>query len=99
MEGGHGYTPSQVGEMTLDQILMLMTDRKFLLNRKNTVDPMQATSMADEDGVIKGRAADGTPIKGRIAGKSKARMLMEKQAAKQTKPRGRRERRNRKVGV
>lgn len=95
MEGGRGYTPQQVGEMTLDQVLMLMTDRKQLLNRKKTVPSLEAVHFADKDGRIAGRAADGTPIVGRIVGKSKARQLMEAAAAKASKPRGRRERRNR----
>lgn len=76
-EGGRQYAPGQVGDMTLDEILMLMTDRKLLLNRRKMMAPLQAADMTGEDGTIRGRAADGTAIKGRIAGKSKARMLME----------------------
>ena len=93
MEGGRGYTPKEVGDMTLDQVLMLMTDRKQLLNRKKTIPSLEAVNFAGKDGKIHGRAADGTEIVGRIAGKSKARQLMEAAAAKQAKPKGRRERR------
>ncbi len=88
-EGGHGYTPDQVGSMTLDQIIMLMVDRKNLLNRKSTISPMNAASLAGPDGKIKGRASDGSAIAGRVGGKSKARMLMEKHQAK-AKPRKKR---------
>ena len=96
MEGGRGYTPQQVGEMSLDQVLMLLTDRKQLLNRKKTIPSMEAVHLATKDGNILGRAADGTQIVGRIAGKSKARMLMEAAAAKAAKPaRSQRKRRNR----
>lgn len=75
--------------MTLDQIIMLMVDRKNLLNRKSTISPMNAASLAGPDGKIKGRASDGSAIAGRVGGKSKARMLMEKHQAK-AKPRKKR---------
>jgi hypothetical protein len=42
---------------------------------------MAAVTLADKDGFVKGRAADGTPIKGRIAGKSLAKQLAEKAEA------------------
>ncbi len=74
-EGGRGYTPREIGDMTLDQVLMLLTDRKLLLNRKRRKDPLAVKP--DKDGMIPGRAADGTPIRGRVTGKSKARRLME----------------------
>jgi hypothetical protein len=83
MDGGRGYTPQQVGDMTLDQVLMLMADRKHLLNRKKGVAALEAVNLADKDGKIHGRAADGTAIVGKIAGKSKARMLMEEKAARE----------------
>ena len=95
MDGGRGYTPQQVGEMTLDQVLMLLTDRKSLLHRKSTMPALEASNLSTPDGKIRGRAEDGTPIVGRIAGKSKARMLMEAAAAKAKPQRGRRERRKR----
>ena len=82
MDGGHGYTPQQVGDMTLDQVLMLMADRKHLLNRKKGLPALEAVNLADKDGKIHGRSADGTAIIGKIAGKSKARMLMEEKAAR-----------------
>ena len=79
---------------------MLLADKKSLMNRTDTLQPMQAASLADKDGVIKGRAADGTPITGRIAGKSKARQMIEKleaerqekSKAEQPKPKRRRRR-------
>jgi len=39
--------------------------------------------------MVRGRAADGTAIKGRIRGKSLARQLMEEEAAKAAKPKRR----------
>lgn len=97
MEGGHGYTPQQVGDMTLDEIFMALADRKMLTKRRKIFDPLQAAQLADKDGLLKGRAADGTPIVGRVAGKSKARQLMDAKAAREASvKRGRRDRRNRK---
>lgn len=97
--GGRGYTPNQVAEFTLDQVLMLLTDRKYLTHsRSETVEPLAATSMADKDGLIHGRDKDGKPIIGRIAGKSRARQLMEaaearKDAEKKQQPSPRERRR------
>lgn len=71
--------------MTLDQVCMLLVERKSLLNRERNVQPNTATALADKWGNIKGRAADGTPITGRIAGKSKARQLMEVAAERRKK--------------
>ncbi len=98
-EGGRGYTPREVGDMTIDEILMLLCDRKQLMNRSKSMSSAEAGVFADEHGNVKGRAADGTPIIGRIAGKSVARQLMEdaevkaKQAAE-----GKRKRRRKRGG-
>jgi hypothetical protein len=40
----------------------------------------------NSDGTVRGRDAKGNPISGRIAGKSKARQLMEAAEAKKKKP-------------
>jgi len=96
MEGGRGYTPQAVGELSLDQILMLMTDRKFLLNRKKAVTSDTLYTIS-KDGIVRGVAADGTSITGTASGKSRARELMEQQAAEAAKPKGRRGRRKRGV--
>jgi hypothetical protein len=42
--------------------------------------PMEV--VPESDGTVKGRAADGTAIRGRIRGKSVARQLMEEEAKK-----------------
>lgn len=81
-EGGRGQSLESVEKMTLDQVLMLLTDRKLLQRRQRTVPAaMVAAIAAGPGGVIKGRAADGTPIQGKIGGKSLARQLMEAQEA------------------
>lgn len=83
-EGGLGQDPNDVGNMTLDQIFMMLTDKKFIRkdpdHRAARLDALETGALADKDGVIKGRAADGTPIKGRIAGKSLARQIAERDA-------------------
>lgn len=79
--GGYGYTPRQVGEMTVDQIFMLLADKKCLRKkgsvRTSNIPSMQAASFSDTDGLIKGRAADGTKIKGVVHGQSLASKLAE----------------------
>lgn len=72
--------------MTLDQAFMVLADRKLIRRtpggpRRMTMSPMQAASMA-KDGMLKGVAADGTPIRGRVRGKSRARELMEQEERK-----------------
>jgi len=82
--GGGGYTPEEVGKMTLDQIWFRLCDMEILKKKvgERTENVKALGGLAkikpDKDGFIRGRAADGTPIKGRIRGKSLARELMEK---------------------
>ena len=77
MEGGFGYTPNQVGDMTVDQVLMLMADRKMLKHRTKQIESLQMAQLANARGEIRGVAADGTEMRAHIRGKSKARALME----------------------
>lgn len=88
LAGGYGIPLSEIGNMTLDQMYMLMADRKTLRRkdgvRSRHVTPLVAAGMT-KDGVMKGRAKDGTPIQGRIRGKSVARQLMEDEQKKKGK--------------
>jgi len=91
--GGKGQQLSEVCTWTLDQVLMMLADRKLLRAKmdKNKgagrkTSPAAVAASAGKDGMIRGRAADGTPILGRVVGKSKARQLME--AAQERKKRG-----------
>lgn len=85
-EGGAGYTPQQVGEMTPDQIMFRLCDKTLLRQRsgrrRDHVDPTQVLSWAGSDGRVRGVAADGTPIRARIGGKSLAQQIMEAEQAK-----------------
>ena len=83
MDGGRGYTPEQVGVLTIDQVLMLLTDRKLLCNRSKTLSSLEAVNaVSTEDGYICARDVKGNLIRGRVRGKSKARELMEAEAKK-----------------
>ena len=82
----------EVGDMTLDSIMCLLADRKLLEARSGrsggvSAEPVAAAASlkADDDGMLQGIAADGTPIKARIVGKSLARKLMEEEEAKKNK--------------
>lgn len=77
-DGGAGYTPQQVGDMTLDQIFMRRTDIKYLRSHHTT----RTTSEMPIGTMLAGRAADGTPIKAMVRGKSLAREAMERSAAR-----------------
>ena len=71
--------------MTLDEIFMLLIDKKKLRYRgtvrSSPMQSMASMSMADKDGLIKGRDEKGNPIKGRIVGKSLASQIREKAEA------------------
>lgn len=83
-DGGRGYTPAQVGAMTLDELFLLLCDKKLLRAGQNqrtvSMGSLEAISMSP-DGMIKGRTADGQPIEGKVTGKSVARQLMEAEEA------------------
>lgn len=85
--GGKGYSPHTVGDMTLDEAFMNLTDPKYLRKeakvRAVSVPAAAGAVRADEDGKVRGRAADGSPIRGIIRGKSKARQLMEAKASRE----------------
>jgi len=96
--GGKGISLEEVGRMTLDQVFMMLVDRKNLQGRRKDIDALAAISSlpTESDGTVKGRSADDKVMHAKILGKSRARQLMEaarerEQAAKQ--PRSRRRRR------
>ncbi len=79
--GGNGYTPRQVGDMSLDEIFMLLADEDVLRSgggkmRSKSINSLQAPRI-DNDGFVKGIAEDGTSIRGRVGGKSKVAVLKE----------------------
>lgn len=101
MEGIYGYKPADIGDMTLDQIFMLLADKKLLRKGKGRVVKAEAfEATPDEDGYIKGRDKDGNPMKAKIGGESLASRLArehaEEQKEKEKKKNKRRRRRKRK---
>ena len=97
--GQMGYSPQQVGEMSIDQIYMLLTDWRVLRSKgKDRVEKINTTNligMADEEGFVRGRAADGTPMKLKSVGKSMAQIVAEREALKKKKEGHKRKRRGR----
>lgn len=89
--GGGGFTWEQVGRMTLDQIFGRLCEMDILKydvgKRVSVVRSLEAaTSITpDADGMYKGRDQNGNLIKGRIQGRSKARMLMDAAKEKRDK--------------
>jgi hypothetical protein len=85
MDGGRGFTPQEVGEMTLDQVMMLLTDKNLLKGDRSRVTTTSAAKLlaSNDAGVIHGKDSKGKPITGVIRGKSVARQLMEAKAARE----------------
>ena len=83
MNGGGGYTPQQVGDMTLDQIWFRVCDAEVLKMKSGGVTNLSSkattkTLKPGKDGLFKGRDKDGNVIRARLGGKSLNRILMEK---------------------
>lgn len=84
-EGGGGHQPRDVARWTPDQVWFRLCSRDLLKSEggSQTTEPMAVK--VGTDGMVAGRAADGTPIKGRITGKSLARQLIEQAQARKAK--------------
>lgn len=85
-EGGRGYTPNEVGDMTLDQFLLCLLDKKYL--SKGNIQKMSvsgAHSIAKE-GKVKVRTAQGDVIEVSLSkGKSVVARLAEASQSKDKK--------------
>lgn len=100
-EGGKGYPPQVVGDMTLDMVYMLLTDFENLRHSYGRVKQVESAEFAktSEGELVKGRTADGKPMQAKIMGKSlvsrmrEAKEAREKAQREQQKPRRRRRRR------
>lgn len=60
-DGGRSYTPQSVGDMTPDQVYLLLCDKRLLrLKGKRTVTMASSEAISTtSDGRLKGRTADG----------------------------------------
>jgi hypothetical protein len=97
-EGGGGSVPPDLFHWTLDQVWFRLCDKDLLKHpvggRVEKMESLQATGALKryEDGTFAGRAADGTPIRGRIGGESVAARLAREQAEREGKKKKRRRR-------
>lgn len=70
-QGGAGKSLKEVAQLTPDQVYFLLCDREYLRKGTGHVKQMPAanvSALADEEGFIKGRLADGRTVKGRLRG-------------------------------
>ena len=75
--GGAGLSYSAVARMTPDQIHHRLCDRDILKVRNGKRVQKMSAVKPDADGRARGRAADGTPIRARVGGKSLAKQIRE----------------------
>lgn len=72
--------------MTPDQVYLLLIDKKLLgggVDGRTRKASALEVAVDAKGGVISGRAGDGTPIKGRVTGKSVASRLIEAEKKRQ----------------
>lgn len=77
-DGGRGYKPSDVADMTLDQMFFLLCDRTNLRGgKKSRVKSVSVGAMPKpgKDGLIAGRDSKGNPIRLPVKGESLAARL------------------------
>lgn len=82
--GGFGFRPDDVGNMTLDEAFMLLCDKNVLRVGKHRILKMDAPSVSSvfsSDGTLKGRTKDGTQFTAKAGGKSLTQIIMEREAA------------------
>lgn len=81
-DGGFGYRPEDVGRMTLDTVFFLLADKKVLrgFGRQRVTSVPTLAAPIGSDGKVRGRAADGTVIRAKVGGESKAAMIRRKKA-------------------
>ena len=61
-EGGRGYTPNEVGDMTLDQFILCLIDKKNLNKGNIQKMPVGGAASIAKDGKVKIRTAQGDLI-------------------------------------
>jgi len=91
-EGGGGYTPQEVRDMTIDQVYMRLSEAKHLRGgkKRRVVKSNIGHVVQDSDGMIKGRTKDGEPLRLPWRGESLAARLTREAKEEQLKPRKRR---------
>lgn len=74
--GGAGYTPNEVAEMTLDQIVIRLLPIDMMKDRRE-LSSDEVAAAADEEGKLRVRLADGTVAHLPMTGKSMAQIIAE----------------------
>lgn len=82
MNGGGGYTPAEVGAMTLDQIFMRLADCKKLRHRHGRVKALPVAELSP--GMRQGRTASGQRMQAEVRGISKVAAIRARNAAQRT---------------
>lgn len=82
--GGKGMSLKEVMKMSKDQVFLMLCDFKNVKsevgNRQTKVNPMTAGDVATtNEGQLKGRAEDGSELRGQIRGESLAKRLAKKE--------------------
>lgn len=77
--GGFNYTPEQVGMLTVDQVVRLLSPLSDfgLQGKRKKVNHEQAVALSDKDGFIKAKDAEGNGFRGRWFGKSLAQRIRD----------------------
>ena len=81
--GGLGHPIESVANMTIDQVLFLLTDKKYLKGQGGRTRTVKTVPVG-KDGMASGKAADGTPIRAKVGGQSKVQMLWEQKQKRET---------------
>lgn len=89
MNGGRGYSPEDVAQLTPDQIYFLLCEIGML---KRTDGRRTKKIAPSQVGMLKGRTSDGKLVEAPVGGKSLVQQMMEKEQQQQ-KPRRPRNRR------
>lgn len=74
MDGGYGFTPPQVADMTMDQVFILLRDKDHLRKAPHKKTAFRPSEIPQNDTL--------KDTKRVFRGKSKCRELMEKKAEK-----------------
>lgn len=100
-DGGRGYRPNDVGDMTLDQVFFLLCDRDNLRGMgkvRSKSAGIGSLPAPGKDGLIAGRDSKGNPIRLPVRGESlAARLTREAQEKRDAarKPQEKKKRMNR----
>ena len=92
--GGGGHLPNEVGDMSLDQILLCIGDIKYIKSKSNAIQKFNKGDLSRiaKNGIVKVKTHDGTVVeipitKGKSVVARMAEKAMKKQATEKNKSR------------